>query len=109
MGLFPLVDAHCPSERRRGRLLPLDNLRKEDSVRPDMYVAERVAPREIHDGDVVLWRSTATCVLAEPLARIAKGGRRVDYDVKLNGITTQTITVPGTHTFWRLRPRWEIA
>jgi hypothetical protein len=89
-------------------VLPLDNLRKEASVRPDKYVAERAAPRELHHGDVVLWRKTATCVLADPIARIADSGMRVDYDVKLNGITTRTVTVPGTHTFWRLRPRWEV-
>jgi hypothetical protein len=86
----------------------LDNLRKEASVRPDNYVAERAAPRELHDGDTVLWRRTATCVLGEPVARIADRGMRVDYDVRLSLDVITTITVPGTQTFWRLRPRWEV-
>lgn len=77
-------------------------------MRPDMYVTERAAPRELQHGDVVLWRRTATCVLADPIARIAEGGMRVDYDVRLSLDTITTVTVPGTQTFWRLRPRWEV-
>jgi hypothetical protein len=78
-------------------------------MRPEMYAQERVAPRDLHDGDVVLWRRTATCVIEEPLARIAEGGMRVDYDVTLIlDIVNHTVTVPGTFRFRRLRPRWEV-
>jgi hypothetical protein len=58
----------------------------------------------------VLWRRTATCVLGDPITRIAEGGMRVDYDVTMVAdIVNRTVTVPGTFTFWRLRPRWEVA
>jgi len=78
-------------------------------VRPDSYALERVAPRELHDGDVVLWRRTATCVLGDPIARIAEGGMRVDYDVTMvAGIVNKTVHVPGTFNFSRVRPRWEV-